>query len=138
EVSTEARGLPPEEDAPGSNAFALAGSRTTSGSPILMANPHLSWASRYWEAHLTVPGKVNFFGSTLVGYPVLWAGFNDRLGWANTVNAADLEDVFTLTLDPDRQDHYLFDGRSMPLESRDVAIEVKNADGALERQQRTY
>ncbi|HEY0876683.1 MAG TPA: penicillin acylase family protein [Vicinamibacterales bacterium] len=137
-ATTEARGLPPEEDAPGSNAFAVAGSHTTSGSPILMANPHLSWASRYWEAHLTVPGKVNFFGNTLVGYPVLWAGFNDRLGWANTVNAADLEDVFALTLDPERPDHYIFEGRSMPLESREVAIEVKNADGTLDRQQRTY
>ncbi len=136
--AVEPQGLLPEEDAPGSNAFALAGSRTTSGRPILMANPHLSWASRYWEAHLTVPGKINFFGNTLVGYPVLWAGFNDRLGWANTVNAADLEDVFALSLDPNREDHYLFDGRSMPLNARQVVAEVRNADGTMSHQSRTY
>lgn len=133
-----AKGVELENDAPGSNAFAVSGTRTTSGSPILMANPHLSWASRYWEAHLTVPGTLNFFGNTLVGYPVLWAGFNDHLGWANTVNAADLEDVFALTLDPDRPDHYRFDGRSLPLRRHDVSIDVRQADGSLKRETRSY
>ena len=40
----------------GSNAFALAGSRTTTGKPILLGNPHLQWSSLYWEAHVRVPG----------------------------------------------------------------------------------
>jgi len=65
-------------DEPGSKALALAGAKTTSGRPILLANPHLGWSSLYWDAHVTVPGRINFYGSTLVGIPVLRAGFNDR------------------------------------------------------------
>ena len=96
------------------------GSRTTTGKPILLGNPHLQWSSLYWEAHVRVPGTIDFYGSTLVGIPVLRAGFNDRLGFVTTNNAPDLDDVFTLTVDPTRADHYLFDGGSRPLRRRDV------------------
>ena len=125
-------------DQPGSNAFALAGSRTTTGKPILLGNPHLSWASLYWEAHVRVPGAIDFYGSTLAGIPVLRAGFNDRLGFVTTNNAPDLDDVFALTLDPRRPNHYVFDGRAMPLERRDVSIAVRSPDGSLRQEPRTF
>lgn len=118
-------------DAPGSNALALTGARTTTGKPILLGNPHLAWSSLYWEAHVTVPGQIDFYGSTLVGIPILRAGFNDRLGFVTTNNAPDLDDLFALHLDPARPDHYLFDGRSMPLTRREAAIEVRTADGPM-------
>ena len=123
-------------DQPGSNAFALAGSRTTTGKPILMGNPHLAWSSRYWEAHVIVPGKINFYGSTLVGIPVLRAGFNDRIGFVQTNNAPDLDDVYALTLTGG--DRYQFDGAAHRLEPFDVSIEVRNADGTFRRETRTY
>ena len=126
------------DTAPGSNAFALAGSRTTTGKPILLGNPHLQWSSLYWEAHVRVPGKIDFYGSTLVGIPVLRAGFNDRLGFVTTNNAPDLDDLFALKLDPQRQDHYLFDGRSMPLQRRDVTVHVRAADGSMRAETRTF
>ena len=125
-------------DQPGSNAFALAGSRTTTGKPILLGNPHLAWSSLYWEAHVRVPGRIDFYGSTLVGIPVLRAGFNDRLGFVTTNNAPDLDDVFALALDQQRPNHYLFDGRSIPLERRDVTIAVRNADGSMRNEPRTF
>ena len=130
---------PPElEEADGSNAFALGGSRTVSGHPILLGNPHLAWSSLYWEAHVTVPGKVDFFGSTLAGIPVLRAGFNERLGWVTTNNAPDLTDVFALEMDPDRPDHYRFAGKSRPLVRRDISVEVRGADGRPRTETRTY
>lgn len=126
------------DEAPGSNAFALAGSRTTTGKPILLGNPHLQWSSLYWEAHVRVPGAIDFYGSTLAGIPVLRAGFNDRLGFVTTNNAPDLDDVFALRADPDRPDHYVFDGRSWPLTRRDVTIQVRNADGSMRGESRTF
>jgi acyl-homoserine-lactone acylase len=125
-------------DLPGSNAFALGGSRTATGKPILLGNPHLSWSSLYWEAHVRVRGKIDFYGSTLVGIPVLRAGFNDRLGFVTTNNAPDLDDVFALTLDPGRADHYLFGGRSRPLTSRQVNVQVKNDDGSFRTETRMF
>jgi acyl-homoserine-lactone acylase len=126
------------DEAAGSNAFALAGSRTTTGKPILLGNPHLQWSSLYWEAHVRVPGTIDFYGSTLVGIPVLRAGFNDRLGFVTTNNAPDLDDVFALSMDPSRADHYLFDGGSRPLTARQVEIQVRAADGSMRTETRTF
>jgi acyl-homoserine-lactone acylase len=120
-AQTESEGDHPLE-ADGSNAFALHGSRTISGSPILVGNPHLSWSSLYWEAHVQVPGKINFYGSTLPGIPVLRAGFNDRLGWVNTNNAPDLVDVFYLDEDPKQPAHYIYAGKSHELVQREIRI----------------
>ena len=125
-------------DQPESNAFALAGTRTASGKPILLGNPHLSWSSLYWEAHVRVPGRLDFYGSTLAGIPVLRAGFNDRLGFVTTNNAPDLDDVLTLQVDPERRDSYVFDGRSIRLTRRDLSIRVRNDNGTLRKESRTF
>lgn len=126
------------DDAPGSNGLALAGSRTTTGKPILLGNPHLSWSSLYWEAHVRVPGRIDFYGSTLVGIPVLRAGFNDRLGFVTTNNAPDLDDVFALEMDGSRPDHYKLDDRSLPLEPHVVTVKVRGADGSIRDETRTF
>jgi acyl-homoserine-lactone acylase len=122
----------------GSNAFALAPSRTTSRKAILLGNPHLTWSSLYWEAHVTVPGRIDFFGSTLVGIPVLRAGFNEHLGWVTTNNSPDLADIYALKLDPQNPDSYIFEGKSLKLWTREVSAEVKGEDGTLKTEKRTY
>jgi len=122
----------------GSNALALSGRKTTSGAPILLGNPHLRWQQLYWEAHVKVPGKLDFYGSTLVGYPWLRAGFNDRLGYVQTNNDPDTEDIYALPLDPAQPDHYRFEGTSRPLVRVDVAVDVKKDDGSMTTERRTY
>lgn len=138
-------GTPRTEDDPawldegaGSNAFALSGAKTTTGKPMLLGNPHLQWSSLYWEAHVRVPGRIDFYGSTLVGIPVLRAGFNDRLGFVTTNNAPDLDDVFAFAVDPAQPEHYLFDGRPRPLRRRDATIQVREANGSLRAEPRTF
>ena len=125
-------------DEPGSNAVALAGTKTTSGRPILLGNPHLAWSSLYWEAHVTVGGRMNFYGSTLVGIPVLRAGFNHRLGYVQTNNAPDLQDIYALPLAAGRTDAVVHEGRQRPIERRRVVVEVKQADDSIAIEQRDY
>jgi acyl-homoserine-lactone acylase len=138
EGAAPARVPEPGEGDDGSNAFALAGARTTSGRPILLGNPHLRWSQLYWEAHVTVPGRLDFYGATLVGLPMLRAGFNDRIAYVQTNNAPDLEDIYALPLDASRPGHYRFAGRSLPLRQRTVATEVRREDGSLERVTRDF
>ena len=126
------------EEGDGSNAIALSGLKTGSGAAMLLGNPHLRWQQLYWEAHVKVPGRLDFYGSTLVGFPWLRAGFNDRLGYVQTNNNSDNRDIFALPLDPARPDHYVFEGRPRPLRRVDVAVEVKQHDGSLVTERRTY
>ncbi len=125
-------------EAAGSNAFAIGPSRSVSGKAMLLGNPHLNWSSRYWEAHVTVPGKLIFFGSTLPGLPVLRAGFNEHLGFVQTNNAPDMADVYALKLDAAKPEQYMFDGKPMPLTKREVSVEIKNADGTLRTEKKTF
>jgi acyl-homoserine-lactone acylase len=128
----------PADEGDGSNALAISGRRTTSGHPILLGNPHLRWQQLYWEAHITVPGQLDFYGSTLVGLPWLRAGFNDRLAYVQTNNAPDNADVFALPLDAASPDSYRLDGKTRPLTRTDVSVEVRQDDGAMKTERRTY
>lgn len=114
----------------GSNAWAFAPSRTKTGNAILLRNPHLQWTAGYWEAHVTVPGKLNFYGDFRIGSPfAVIAGFNPNLGWATTNNAADLDEVYSLSVDPSSPDQYLFDGVSIPLRTSNVVVDYSTPNG---------
>ena len=126
---------PPEgypDDLPdyGSNAWAFAPSRTKSGRAILMRNPHLSWDAGYYEAQITVPNKLEWYGDFRIGGPFsVVGGFNRDLGFATTNNAPDLNAIYALDVDSTKADAYYFDGTSHPLEHQLVAVEYKNGPG---------
>ncbi len=139
-----AEGPTPEADGgaeDGSNAWALAPERTASGHAILLRNPHLNWRAGYYEAHLRVPGVIDFYGDFRVGYPLYFnGGFNRDLGWATTNNGPDIEEVYALEVDPLRPDHVRFGGASVPLETETVTVEflADASTGRLERETREF
>ena len=113
----------------GSNGWALARSRSSSGNAMLLANPHLPWSDYYtlYEAQLVGPG-IDFYGVTLVGFPVLGIGFNDELGWTHTVNPIDAADLYELQ---PAGKGYLFDGHVRSFREEHEFIKVKGQDGTL-------
>jgi acyl-homoserine-lactone acylase len=114
----------------GSNAWAFAPSRTRSGRAILVRNPHLAWTAGYYEAHVTVPGVLDFYGDFRIGGPFgVVGGFNRHLGFATTNNAPDLDEIYALDVDSSRADHYLFEGTSLPLERDLVTVAYRNGPG---------
>ncbi|MEX2570478.1 MAG: penicillin acylase family protein [Gemmatimonadota bacterium] len=127
-----ARRLPDEEDQNvGSNAWALAPERTTSGAAILLRNPHLSWTAGYYEAHVRVPGKLDFYGDFRIGGPfTVIGGFNPYLGFATTNNSTRSHEFYAFRADPSRPDHIVLDGESLPLEREVVTVEYRDASGS--------
>lgn len=120
----------PEE---GSNAWALAPRRTRSGKAILLRNPHLAWNAGYYEAHLTVPGVVDFYGDFRIGGPLLVVGgFNRHLGWATTnSNSNDRTEIYALEIDPAVKDHYRLDGASLPIMKTSRSVEYLDGETLL-------
>ena len=113
----------------GSNAWAIAPSRSASGHTLLLANPHLPWSDIFtWiEAQYVMPG-VDVYGGALVGSPVLQIAFNDELGWTHTVNTQDTEDLYELTLSGNG---YLYDGAIRPFSERAHVLRVRDSSGVL-------
>jgi acyl-homoserine-lactone acylase len=125
-----------EEPAGGSNAWAVAPSRSASGNAMLLANPHLPWAPgryTYFEAQITAPG-FSIYGATQVGLPIIRFAFTDKLGFTNTVNTIQGSTSYRLTL---RDGGYLFDGKVRPFETRERELQVREPDGRLRAERLT-
>ncbi len=77
----------------GSNNWAVDGSRTKSGKPILCNDPHLSLTlpSIWYEVHIHTP-KFNAYGVTLPGMPGIMIGFNENIAWGETNVGHDVLD----------------------------------------------
>lgn len=121
---------PAANEAGGSNAWAVAPSRSASGKAMLLANPHLPWAPSqltYYEAQVTAPG-MSIYGATQVGLPVLRFGFNNDLGFTNTVNTIAGSTSYALTL---VDGGYRYDGKTLPFKVTTKSYKVKQADGSL-------
>ena len=113
----------------GSNAWAFGPDRSSSGNAILVRNPHLTYTSGYYEAHLTVPGALNFYGDFRLGGPFgIIGGFNDRLGWSTTNNYGDPDQIYALSKNPEDSDEYLFDRTSIAIQTRPVTVDFTDTD----------
>lgn len=114
----------------GSNAWAVAPSKSASGHAMLLANPHLPWPTSYFtyfEADLNGPGY-QIYGATQVGLPVLRFAFNQRMGFTNTVNTLLGSTNYELKL---ADGGYVFDSKVLPFQTRQTSFKIKGADGTL-------
>ena len=79
---------------------------------------------------------LNFSGAMYPGGPLPTAGFNERLGWAYTVNAADISDTYRLTFDhPTDPLKYRYGSGYRDAEEWSATIHVLGEDGELEPRQ---
>lgn len=118
--------LPVRPIEPGSNAIAVAPSRSTDTVTRLLVNSHQPYTGpvAWYEAHLISEDGLDVYGGTFPGGPVVFHGFNRNLGWANTVNNPDLIDVYQLTINPDNENEYLMDGEYLAFEQKTAFIDV--------------
>lgn len=123
----------------GSNAIALGRDATENGKGMLLGNPHFPWRGpeRFYQAQLTVPGKLDVSGASLFGVPLTVIGYNRRFAWSHTVSTAFHFTPFELTLVPGSPTTYLVDGEPREMERDAVTVDVRAADGSIESRSRT-
>ncbi|HJZ96581.1 MAG TPA: penicillin acylase family protein, partial [Candidatus Solibacter sp.] len=80
---------------PGSNAWALAGSRTASGKPLLTNDMHLEYSvpGIWYMTHIDAAG-MNVSGVALPGAPGIIVGHNQRIAWGITNLHFDVQDLY--------------------------------------------
>jgi len=124
----------------GSNGWAVGANRSLLGRGMLMANPHFPWEGefRLWESHLTVPGKLNVYGVSILGVPGVLIGFNEDVAWTHTVSVGARFTAYMLPLVPGKPTTYLYDGQPREMTALPVTVQVKQADGTLAEVSRTY
>lgn len=111
----------------GSNGVAIGPRRSADGATRLLVNSHQPYAGpvSWYEVVLQSGEGWHVAGGVFPGSPVMLHGHNEHLGWANTVNAPDLADIYRLTINPANDNQYLLDGSWHDFERSDAAIRVK-------------
>lgn len=113
-----------------SNGWAFGGDVTVNGRGMVIGNPHFPWAgpSRFWQMHVTIPGKMDTAGVGIAGSPFPTLGFNKDIAWTHTVTAARHFTLYQLALDPNDPTAYLVDGKSEKMVAKPISVPMP--DGA--------
>ncbi len=110
----------------GSNNWAVSGSKTKSGAPILCNDPHLglNLPSLWYELQLSTP-SFNAYGVSFPGAPGVIIGFNDSCAFGFTNGGRDVRDYYEIRFKDDNRTEYQFNGQWMKTKFRIDTIKIK-------------
>jgi penicillin amidase len=116
----------------GSNSWVLAGSRTTTGMPLLANDPHLGiqMPSIWYEVGLhcrSIDADCPFdvTGFSFAGAPTVIIGHNNRIAWGFTNVGPDVQDLVLEKINPANPDQYEVNGEWQEMVIRTETIKVK-------------
>ena len=111
----------------GSNSWAVSGSKTRSGRPLLANDPHLAPAvpPHWYLARMQSPGWA-VAGAALPGTPAIAVGHNGNCAWGVTAGLTDNTDLFLERIGTDGRS-VLEDGEYVQCETRREVIRVRGA-----------
>jgi penicillin amidase len=126
---------PPAQAGLGSNNWALAGTRTASGAPLLANDMHLplNMPSIWYENHL-VGADLNVTGITFPGVPGVISGHNGHVAWGFTAGFPDTQDLYMerLRRTGPGQVQYEYRGEWHDAEVLQEEIQVKRGESVVE------
>ena len=114
----------------GSNNWAVAGSRTASGKPLLAGDPHrpLDVPNVYYQNHISCP-EFDAIGLSFPGAPGFpHFGHNAHVAWCVTHAQADYQDLYVERFEPGSGARYEYRGEWLDAEVEEETIEVRGAD----------
>ncbi len=124
----------------GSNAWVVAGSKSTTGKPILANDPHLLFSApgRWYKLHVVGP-DFDVSGASIAGVPFVVIGRNRSIAWGVTNAMLDDEDFYVEEVDSvQHPTRYRFNNGWRPIEQDVDTILVKNNPPVLLTVYRTH
>lgn len=112
----------------GSNNWAVSGSRTASGKPLLAGDPHrgLDTPNVYYQNHIACP-DFDVIGLSFPGVPGFpHFGHNAHTAWCITHAQADYQDLYVERFHPDDPTQYEFQETWKPADIYHETIHVKD------------
>ncbi|MFD2036810.1 penicillin acylase family protein [Belliella marina] len=118
--------IQPEEGI-GSNNWAVSGTKTQSGKPILANDPHLglNLPSLWYAMQLSTPNH-SVKGATLPGALGIISGFNENIAWGVTNATRDTRDWYAIQFRKEDRTEYLYNDQWIQSTFRIEEIKVKN------------
>ena len=110
----------------GSNNWAISGSRSDTGNPILASDPHLGYQlpSLWYAVHIVTPDQ-DVMGVALAGTPFVVIGHTRNIAWGLTNTQADAIDFFQEKTNPENANQYWHDNKWNDMRVVDEIINVR-------------
>ncbi len=123
----------------GSNNWAVSGTKTKSGRPILCSDPHLglNMPSLWYEVQITTPTH-STYGASFPGSPAVIIGFNDSLAWGVTNAGRDVLDFYEIKFKDSTENEYWYNGKWNTVTKRTEVIKVKDSADVVEQISMTH
>lgn len=124
----------------GSNAWAVHGSKTASGHPLLASDPHLrtTFPSIWYEVYLNNGRDLSVYGGHIPSLPGVAIGFNEAMAWAITAGESRALDVYEIAFRDERRLDYLHDGVYKPVTLRPETIHVRDGPPVVDTVRYTH
>ena len=124
--------LPQPEEGIGSNNWAVSGSKTKSGNPILANDPHLglNLPSIWYSMQLSTPAY-RVKGATLPGALGVISGFNEQVAWGVTNATKDARDWYKITFKDASRNSYQYGQEWRDATLRLEKIKIKGQETAF-------
>ena len=121
--------VPKVTDIKGSNNWAVSGSKTASGAPILCNDPHLGLTlpSIWFEMQLHTP-TMNVYGASFPSLPGVVIGYNDSVAFGVTNAGRDVIDYYKIKFKDDSRREYWYNGAWQDCKMRAEQIKKVNGD----------
>jgi penicillin amidase len=115
-----------KEEGIGSNNWAVSGSKTANGYPILANDPHLNltYPSIWYQIQLSAP-SVNVYGVSLPGAPCVILGFNNNISWGITNVDADVLDWYQVKFKDSNKTEYWYNNQWNKTNRRVEVINIR-------------
>ncbi len=113
----------------GSNNWAVSGSKTASGNPILCNDPHLqlSLPSIWFEIQIHTP-ETNVYGVSIPGLPGVIIGYNEYIAWGVTNVGHDVADWYNIEWTDEGKTTYMLDGTATEVAIIQEPYKVRGSD----------
>jgi acyl-homoserine-lactone acylase len=127
-----------EDEETGSNGFAVAPSKTQSKNAIIYINPHVTFYYRT-EVQIVSDEGLNAYGAVTWGTFFVFQGFNEHCGWMHTTSSADVADLYKEKTEKKGDSlFYLYDGKWLPVKTRQIIIHYKQGDAIKQQTFNVY
>jgi penicillin amidase len=117
----------------GSNNWAISGSKTANGYPILANDPHLnlSFPSIWYQLQMSSP-TVNVYGVSLPGSPCIIIGYNQKISWGVTNVDADVLDWYQVKFKDNTKSEYWYNNHWNKVKKRIEIIKVRGQQPVID------
>ncbi|WP_028297367.1 penicillin acylase family protein [Olivibacter sitiensis] len=115
-----------KEEHLGSNNWAVSGSKSKTGAPLLANDPHLNMTlpSIWYQIQLSTP-DIDAAGVSIPGAPCIIVGMNRDVAWGVTNVGSDVLDWYEITFGDAEKNTYLSSEGKMSIEKRIEEIKIR-------------